>query len=55
MHSGSRLHDIDARTSVNDYDQAKVEVMLGGDSELDSLIDGLRWAADKLEKIKNNK
>ena len=47
--------DIDARTSVNDYDQAKVEIMLGGDSELDSLIEGLRWAADKLEKIKDNK
>ena len=46
--------DLDARTSVNDYSQTKVELMLGGDSELDSLIEGLRWAADKLEEIKNN-
>jgi hypothetical protein len=29
-------------------------MMLGGDSELDSLIEALRWAADKLEEIKNN-
>ena len=31
----------------------KVEMILGGDSELDSIIDGLRWAADKLEELKN--
>ena len=46
--------DIDARVSINSYDQTKVEIMLGGDSELDSIIEGLRWAADKLEEIKNN-
>jgi hypothetical protein len=46
--------DIDARASVNSYDQTKVEMMLGGDSELDSVIEALRWAADKLEEIKNN-
>ena len=26
--------------------------MLGGDSELDSMIDALRWAADNLEELK---
>ena len=45
--------DIDARASVNSYGQTKVEMMLGGDSELDSIIEALRWAADKLEEIKN--
>ena len=33
---------------------ANVEIMLGGHSELDSMIDALRWAADKLEELKNS-
>lgn len=46
--------DIEARASVNSYGQTKVEMMLGGDSELDSIIEAFRWAADKLGEIKNN-
>ena len=45
--------DIDARVSVGPDTNSKVEVMLGGDSELDSVIEALRWAADKLEELKN--
>ena len=45
--------DMDASVS-NPFDVGpKVEMILGGDSELDSIIDGLRWAADKLEELKN--
>lgn len=45
--------DIDARVTINKDGNTKVEIMLGGDSELDSLIDCLRWAADRLEVLKN--
>lgn len=45
--------DIDAAVSLNHDGYTKVEIMLGGDSELDSLIDTLRWAADRLETLKN--
>ena len=45
--------DIDAVVSLNHDGYTKVEIMLGGDSELDSMIDALRWAADKLEDLKN--
>lgn len=45
--------DIDAAVSLNHDGFTKVEIMLGGDSELDSMIDALRWAADKLEELKN--
>ena len=37
--------DIDARVS-----ERKIEIMLGGDTELETFIDALRWAADTLEK-----
>ena len=46
--------DLNARATINCHDQTKVEIMLGGDSELDSIIEALRWAADKLEEIKNH-
>ena len=45
--------DIDAVVSYGIDTNAKVEIMLGGDSELDSMIDALRWVADKLEDLKN--
>ena len=45
--------DIDASISKSSDNGPKVEMILGGDSELDSIIDGLRWAADKLEELKN--
>ena len=45
--------DIDAAVSLNHDGFTKVEIMLGGDSELNSMIDALRWAADKLEEQKN--
>ena len=45
--------DIDAVVSYGQDTNAKVEIMLGGDSELDSMIDALRWAADTLEDLKN--
>ena len=31
--------------------RGKVEIMLGGDRELQTFIDVLRWAADKLEEM----
>ena len=46
--------DLNARATINSHDQTKVEIMLGGDSELDSIIEALRWAADNLEEIKNH-
>lgn len=45
--------DIDARITSNKDGNTKVEIMFGGDSELDSLIDSLRWAADRLEELKD--
>ena len=45
--------DIGAVVSYGQDTNAKVESLLGGDSELDSIIDALRWAADKLEELKN--
>ena len=44
--------DIDAAVSLNHDGFTKVEIMLGGDSEQDSMIDALRWAADNLEELK---
>lgn len=46
--------DIDAAVSLNHDGFTMVEIMLGGDSELDSMIDALRWAADKLVELKNS-
>ena len=46
--------DIDAVVSYGQDINAKVEIMLGGNSELDSMIGALRWAADKLEELKNS-
>ena len=46
--------DIDAAVSLNHDGFTKVEIMLGADSELDSMIDALRSAADKLEDLKNS-
>ena len=46
--------DIDAAVSLNHDGFTKVEIMLGGDSELDSMIDALRSAANKLEGLKNS-
>ena len=40
--------DMEASVSNPSDVGPKVEMILGGDSELDSIIDGLRWAADKL-------
>ena len=45
---------MDARVSKSSEYAPKVEIMLRGDSELDSMIDALRWAADKLEDLKNS-
>ena len=45
--------DMDASVSNPSDVGPKVEMILGGDSELDSIIDGLRWAAEKLEELKN--
>ena len=45
--------DMDVSVSRSSENGPKVEIILGGDSELDSLIEGLRWAADKLEELKN--
>ena len=45
--------DIDAVVSSGQDTNTKLEIMLGGDSELGSLIDALRWVADKLEDLKN--
>ena len=45
--------DMDANVSRSSEYGPKVEMILGGDSELDSIIEGLRWAADKLEELKN--
>lgn len=47
--------DIDACVTTNADGNTKVEIMFGGDSELDSLIDSLRWAAERLEALKNVK
>lgn len=38
--------DMDVRTG-----RGKVEIMLGGDCELQTFIEALRWAADKLEEM----
>ena len=46
--------DIDAVVTYGQDTNAKVEIMLRGDSELDSMIDALRWAADKLVELKKN-
>ena len=45
--------DMDVSVSRSSGYGPKLEIILGGDSELDSLIEGLRWAADKLEELKN--
>ena len=46
--------DIEAAVTYGQDTNAKVEILLGGDSELDSMIDALRWAADNLEELKNS-
>ncbi len=47
--------DMDVRTSEDKYGCRTVEIMLGGDSELETFIDALRWAADTLEKMSEEK
>ena len=44
---------MDARVTEAADGGPKVELILAGDSELDTLIVGLRWTADKLEELKN--
>lgn len=46
--------DIDFRVSADQYGRKVVEMILGGDSELETFIDALRWAADTLETMANN-
>ena len=46
--------DIDAVVTYGQDTNAKLEIMLGGYLELDSMIDALRWVADKLEGLKNS-
>ena len=43
--------DIDFRISKDKWGCKGVEIMLGGDTELETFIDALRWAADELEKM----
>lgn len=43
--------DIDFRVSEDKYGRKSVEMMLGGDTELETFIEALRWAADSLEKL----
>ena len=45
--------DMDANVSRSSEYGPKVEIILGGVSELDSIIEGLRWSADKLEELEN--
>lgn len=48
-----RLEDL-ASTNINIRllkDKRGVEVMLGGDAELETFIQALRWAADNLEEM----
>ena len=45
---------LEARVSKSEYGNTKVEILLGGDSELGCIIDSLRWAADTLESIANH-
>ena len=48
-----RLEDL-ASTDINIRllkDKRGVEVMLGGDAELETFIQALRWAADNLEEM----
>lgn len=40
--------DMDIRTSGR-----KLEIMLGGDTELQTFIEALRWAANTLEEMSN--
>lgn len=47
--------DIDFRIQSDAYGQQSVEMMLGGDCELDTFIEALRWAADTLEKLASSK
>ena len=46
--------DFDAAVSLDHDGYTKVEIMLEGDSELYSMIDALRSAADKFEGLKNS-
>lgn len=43
--------DFHARASQLPSSTSKLEIMAGGDSELDSLIEALRWTADTLERL----
>ena len=47
--------DMDARVTEASDGGPKVELIFGGDSELDTMIVGLKWAADKLEELKNTR
>lgn len=51
----SDCSDIDFRIQSDEYGQKSVEMMLGGDTELETFIEALRWAADTLEKLSNAK
>ena len=41
--------DFDAKVTRSESGEVKVELIFGGDSELDTLIQSLRWAADALD------
>ena len=48
--------DISARVTTDHFGYTqKVEIMLGGDAELETFIEALRWAADNLERLANEK
>jgi len=47
--------DIDFRTTEDEYGSKRIEIMLGGDCELDTFIDSLRWAAETLERMADSK
>lgn len=43
--------DLHARVTELPSGSTKFEIIAGGDSELDTLIESLRWAADTLERF----
>lgn len=47
--------DMSVRFTPDEMSNGKLEIMLGGDCELDSFIEALRWAADKLEELASTK
>ena len=45
--------DMDVKVSTTDYGTKQVEIMLGGDSELDTFIEALEFAAKTLRQRKD--